>query len=76
MFQVSGLVALLQDPAVDVLLLDLRDEDDFAQYHVTGGISSVSMQCVPAVLVACECLLSLCLCSKVFAIAAYSSAAD
>lgn len=37
--QVSGLVSVLQDPTIDVLLLDLRDEEDFLQYHVTGGKS-------------------------------------
>ena len=27
----------MQDLTVDMLLLDLRDEDDYAQYHLTGG---------------------------------------
>ena len=40
MYQVSGLVAVLQDPAIDVLLLDLRDEDDFLLYRVSGGMST------------------------------------
>lgn len=53
--QVSGLIAVLQDPVVDVLLLDLRDEDAFAQYHVTGGMwlqqdssveRPVTLQCI------------------------------
>ena len=35
--QVSSLVALMQDMMVDALLLDLRDEDDFTQYHLKGG---------------------------------------
>ena len=27
----------MQDMVVDALLLDLRDEDDFTQYHLKGG---------------------------------------
>lgn len=35
--QVSTLVVLLQDRGVDMLLLDLRDEDDYTKYHLKGG---------------------------------------
>ena len=35
--QVSTLLTLMQDSTVDMLLLDLRDEDDYAQYHLKGG---------------------------------------
>jgi rhodanese-related sulfurtransferase len=27
----------MQDMVVDALLLDLRDEDEFTQYHLKGG---------------------------------------
>ena len=37
LLQVSSLAALMQDMVVDALLLDLRDEDEFTQYHLKGG---------------------------------------
>ncbi len=40
--QVSTLAALMQDRAIDALLLDLRDEDDFTQYHLKGGAHPIS----------------------------------
>ena len=39
--QVSSLVALMQETTVDMLMLDLRDEDDFAQYHLQGGMPNL-----------------------------------
>lgn len=35
--QVSTLLALMQDLGVDMLLLDLRDEEAYMQYHLKGG---------------------------------------
>lgn len=35
--QVSTLLALMQDFTVDMLLLDLRDEDAYMQFHLKGG---------------------------------------
>ena len=48
--QVSSLVALMQEASVDMLLLDLRDEDDFAQYHLQGGTKAMAIPtaCTPS----------------------------
>ena len=35
--QVSTLLALMQDFTVDMLLLDLRDEEAYQQFHLKGG---------------------------------------
>ncbi|KAL3152192.1 hypothetical protein ABBQ32_001280 [Trebouxia sp. C0010 RCD-2024] len=49
--KVSTLVALLQDLQVDMLLLDLRDEDAYMQYHLQGAVNYpirlLSRQCNP-----------------------------
>ena len=37
--QVSTLLALMQDFTVDMLLLDLRDEEAYTQFHLKGGES-------------------------------------
>lgn len=37
--QVSTLLALMQDFTVDMLLLDLRDEEAYTQFHLRGGES-------------------------------------
>ena len=42
MVQVSTLLALMQDFTVDMLLLDLRDEEAYTQFHLKGGESSSS----------------------------------
>lgn len=36
----------MQDLTVDMLLLDLRDEEDYAQYHLQGGkLFSLQITC-------------------------------
>ncbi|DBA76609.1 TPA: hypothetical protein ACH3X2_008659 [Trebouxia sp. C0005] len=49
--KVSSLAALMQNMVVDALLLDLRDEDEFAQYHLKGAVNYpvrlLSRQCNP-----------------------------
>ena len=45
----------MQDMVVDILLLDLRDEDDFTQYHLRGGARSWFLYLVLPTMFVCPC---------------------
>ena len=60
--QVSTLLALMQDFKVDMLLLDLRDEEAYMQFHLKGGellLHQLAVCIAPARVVAYQCSCTL-----------------